>query len=83
MPPIPRNTGDAIELAELLGFLGDRLESDHDSLTAALALSGGIFACAPNGLTTSSSREGSRHMPVIFCSPGSAVFPSPGRHFRD
>jgi hypothetical protein len=37
MPAIPVDVGDAIELAELLQFLGDWLESDHDNLAASLA----------------------------------------------
>lgn len=37
MPSIPVDAGDAIELAELLGFLSDWLESDRAILTASLA----------------------------------------------
>jgi hypothetical protein len=39
--------GDAIELAELLAFLGDWLESDHDSLAASLARFTGSLAYGP------------------------------------
>jgi hypothetical protein len=34
---MPLDVGDAIELAELLQFLSNWLESDHDNLTASLA----------------------------------------------
>jgi hypothetical protein len=37
MPSVPLDVSDAIELAELLEFLSDWLESDHDNLTASLA----------------------------------------------
>lgn len=37
MPAIPLDAADAIELAELLQFLGDWLESDRDNLAASLA----------------------------------------------
>jgi hypothetical protein len=37
MPAIPVDAVDAIELAELLQFLGDWLESDRDSLAPSLA----------------------------------------------
>lgn len=36
MPAIPVDVADAVELAELLQFLGDWLESDHDNLAASL-----------------------------------------------
>jgi hypothetical protein len=36
MPSIPADAGDAIELAELLGFLSDWLESDRAALAASL-----------------------------------------------
>jgi hypothetical protein len=35
MPSVPLDAGDATELAELLGFLGDWLESDRDNLAAS------------------------------------------------
>ncbi len=34
MPAVTLNASDAIELGEFLSFLGDWLESDHDSLAA-------------------------------------------------
>jgi hypothetical protein len=37
MPAVPVDVADAIELAELLDFLGCWLESDLDNLTASLA----------------------------------------------
>jgi hypothetical protein len=37
MPSMPLDVGDAIELAELLEFLGNWLESGHDNLTGSLA----------------------------------------------
>jgi hypothetical protein len=37
MPSMPLDIGDAIELAELLEFLGNWLESDHDNLAGSLA----------------------------------------------
>lgn len=36
MPSLPNDVADAIELAELLEFLSDWLESDHDILSASL-----------------------------------------------
>lgn len=41
---------DAIELAELLQFLGGWLESDHDTLTASLARFVGSPAYGPDSL---------------------------------
>ena len=37
MPAIPLDASDAIELAQLLQFLSDWLESDRATLTASLA----------------------------------------------
>jgi hypothetical protein len=37
MSSMPLDAGDATELAELLEFLGDWLESDHDNLAGSLA----------------------------------------------
>jgi hypothetical protein len=37
MPSMPIDVGDAIELAELLQFLSDWLESDRHNITASLA----------------------------------------------
>jgi hypothetical protein len=36
MPSLPFDVADAIELAELLEFLSDWLESDHGTFTASL-----------------------------------------------
>jgi hypothetical protein len=44
------DTGDAIELAELLQFLGDWLESDHDNLTESLARFIGSTVYGPDSL---------------------------------
>lgn len=37
MPSLPLDVADAIELAELLEFLGNWLDSDHDNLAVSLA----------------------------------------------
>jgi len=37
MPSLPLDVSDAIELAEILQFLGDWLESDRAALAASLA----------------------------------------------
>jgi hypothetical protein len=37
MPSLPLDVADAIELAELLEFLSDWLEPDHDNVAASLA----------------------------------------------
>jgi hypothetical protein len=50
MPSLPLDAGDAIELAELLGFLGSWLESDHDSLAESLARFIGSTASGPGSL---------------------------------
>ncbi len=50
MPSIPMDAGDAIELAELLGFLSDWLESDRDCLTASLTRFTGSPAYGPDSL---------------------------------
>ena len=50
MPAIALDTGDAIELAELLQFLGDWLESDHSNLAASLARFIGSPAYGPASL---------------------------------
>lgn len=47
IPSVPLDAGDAIELAELLGFLGDWLESDRDNLTASLTRFIGSTAYGP------------------------------------
>lgn len=46
----PLDAGDATELAELLGFLGDWLESDCDNLTASLVRFIGSTAYGPGSL---------------------------------
>lgn len=50
MPSMPLDAGDAIELAELLEFLGDWLESDHDNLAASLDRFIGSTAYGPGSL---------------------------------
>jgi hypothetical protein len=50
MPAIPLDAADAIELAELLQFLGDWLESDHNNLAASLARFVGSPAYGPGTL---------------------------------
>jgi hypothetical protein len=47
---MPLDVGDAIELAELLEFLGDWLESDHDNLAGSLARFTGSPAYGPASL---------------------------------
>ena len=44
------DTGDAIELAELLQFLGDWLESDHDNLAESLEPFIGSTVYGPDSL---------------------------------
>jgi hypothetical protein len=50
MPSMPIDAGDAIELAELLQFLGSWLDSDHDNLAASLARFIGGTAYGPDSL---------------------------------
>ncbi len=50
MPAIPLDASDAMELAELLQFLGGWLESDHDNLAASLARFVGSSAYGPDAL---------------------------------
>jgi hypothetical protein len=50
MPSMPLDVGDAIELAELLQFLSDWLESDHDNLAASLTRFVGSPAYGPGTL---------------------------------
>lgn len=50
MPSMPRDVEDAIELAELLEFLGDWLESDRDNLAGSLARFTGSTAYGPGSL---------------------------------
>lgn len=50
MPSLPIDVADAIELAELLEFLGGWLESDHDNLAASLARFIGSTAYGPDSL---------------------------------
>ena len=50
MPAIPLDASDAMELAELLQFLGGWLESDHDNLAASLARFVGSPAYGPGAL---------------------------------
>jgi hypothetical protein len=50
MPSLPLDAGDAIELAELLEFLGNWLESDRDNLTGSLARFIGSAAYGPASL---------------------------------
>jgi hypothetical protein len=50
MPSMPIDTGDAIELAELLQFLRDWLESDRENLAASLARFVGSPAYGPGSL---------------------------------
>jgi hypothetical protein len=50
MPAVPIDAGDAVELAELLEFLSDWLESDHDNLAASLARFAGSPAYGPAAL---------------------------------
>jgi hypothetical protein len=62
MPSVPLDAADAIELAELLCFLGDWLESDRGNLTGSLARFTGSTAygpprCARTSPASSSSSE--------------------------
>lgn len=50
MPSIPLDVDDAIELAELLDFLGDWLESDRGTITTSLARFIGSTAHGPDSL---------------------------------
>jgi hypothetical protein len=50
MPSMPIDTGDATELAELLQFLRDWLESDRENLAASLARFVGSPAYGPGSL---------------------------------
>jgi hypothetical protein len=50
MPSVPLDVSDAIELAELLQFLGGWLESDHDILAASLVRFIGSTAYGPGSL---------------------------------
>jgi len=50
MPAMPLDVGDAIELAEVLQFLSDWLQSDRDNLTASLARFVGSPAYGPDSL---------------------------------
>jgi hypothetical protein len=50
MPSMPLDVGDAIELAELLEFLGSWLESDRDNLAGSLARFIGSTAYGPASL---------------------------------
>jgi hypothetical protein len=50
MPSISLDTADAIELAELLQFLDDRLAAGHDQLGASLARSAGSEAYGVDAL---------------------------------
>lgn len=50
MPAIPLDASDAVELAELLQFLSDWLDSDHANLAASLARFAGSLAYGPDSL---------------------------------
>ena len=50
MPSIALDAGDAVELAELLQFLGGWLESDRGNLAASLARFVGSTAYGPASL---------------------------------
>jgi hypothetical protein len=50
MPSIPLDVGDAIELAELLEFLENWLESDRGNLAGSLARFIGSTAYGPDSL---------------------------------
>lgn len=50
MPSIALDAGDAVELAELLQFLGGWLESDRGNLAASLARFVGSTAYGPSSL---------------------------------
>jgi hypothetical protein len=50
MPAIPVDVVDAVELAELLQFLGDWLQSDRDNLAASLARFVGSPAYGPDAV---------------------------------
>lgn len=56
MPAIPLDIVDAVELAELLGFLGDWLQSDRSSLAASLARFTGSPAYGPDDLRSDFDR---------------------------
>lgn len=58
MPSMPIDTGDAIELAELLQFLRDWLESDREYFAASLARFVGSPAYGPGSLRDDLARFG-------------------------
>ena len=59
MPSMPLDVGDAIELAELLQFLGNWLESDRGNLAASLARFVGTPPTAPTRCARTSPGSGS------------------------
>jgi hypothetical protein len=50
MPHVPLDSGDATELAEVLGLRRDWLESDRDNLAGSLARFIGSTAYGPDAL---------------------------------
>jgi hypothetical protein len=56
MPSIPLDVSDAIELAELLGFLSDWLDSDRAALAASLTRFTGSEASGLDSLRDDSAR---------------------------
>ena len=56
MPSVPLDAGDAVELAELLEFLGNWLESDRGNLAESLARFVGSTAYGPGSLRADFAR---------------------------
>lgn len=56
MPPFPFRAEDTAELAEILDFLGDWLESDRELLAASLARFVGDPDCGPSSLSDGCAR---------------------------
>jgi hypothetical protein len=70
MPAISLDMSDAMELAELLQFLGGWLESDHDNLAASLTRFVGSPAYGPGPLRD----DLARFRFLLGCSDGEGVF---------
>ena len=70
MPAMSLDTGDAIELAELLEFLGDWLESDQDNLAASVAR----FAGSPDYGPASLREDFARYRFLLGSTDGEGLF---------